>query len=203
MNVDSPDPKKILPEDLVGVTVVLIQALYHEQEFIRIGYYVNNEYRSEELRNEPPAEPLLDELERTIIASDPRVTRFPIDWGDGLLDGCPEPEQKEDDVEGDVLEVRGDQNEKDEDEQDCEETENDADDTGEEELGEDEDITEDEDGDESEEADVEEDVDLSEQVADENGGTVAMDVDPSLQKNFPSATTDNASRTSASPLRLL
>ncbi|VEL20857.1 unnamed protein product, partial [Protopolystoma xenopodis] len=34
-------------------------------------------------------------LERNIIASDPRVTRFPIDWGDGLLDGCPEPAEVE------------------------------------------------------------------------------------------------------------
>lgn len=46
---------------------MLIQALYHEQEFIRIGYYVNNEYKSEELRNEPPAEPLLNEVMKSII----------------------------------------------------------------------------------------------------------------------------------------
>ncbi|CAL8100062.1 unnamed protein product [Calicophoron daubneyi] len=92
---DAPDPKKIPAEDVVGVTVVLIQALYQDKEFIRVGYYVNNEYKKEELRLEPPAEPVLEELERHIIASDPRVTRFPIDWGDGLLDGCPEPEQIE------------------------------------------------------------------------------------------------------------
>ncbi|VDP75203.1 unnamed protein product [Schistosoma curassoni] len=42
---------------------------------------------------------ILDKLERHIIASDPRVTRFPIDWGDGLLDGCPEPEQPTEDNE--------------------------------------------------------------------------------------------------------
>lgn len=45
-----------------------------------------------------------DQLERHIIASDPRVTRFPIDWGDGLLDGCPEPEQTEEpDVDEQLL----------------------------------------------------------------------------------------------------
>ncbi|VDN39040.1 unnamed protein product [Dibothriocephalus latus] len=60
--VDPPDPKKIPAEDLVGVTVVLIQALYRDQEFIRVGYYVNNEYTKEELRNEPPPEPLLSEV---------------------------------------------------------------------------------------------------------------------------------------------
>ncbi|KAH8865658.1 Histone chaperone ASF1A, partial [Schistosoma japonicum] len=96
---NAPDPKIIPNEDIVGVTVVLIQALYRDKEFIRVGYYVNNEYKKEELRLEPPAEPILDELERHIIASDPRVTRFPIDWGDGLLDGCPEPEQPVEDIE--------------------------------------------------------------------------------------------------------
>ncbi|CAH8651625.1 unnamed protein product [Heterobilharzia americana] len=89
----APDPKIIPNEDVVGVTVVLIQALYKDKEFIRVGYYVNNEYKNEEMRLEPPEEPLLSELERHIISSDPRVTRFPIDWGDGLLDGCPDPEQ--------------------------------------------------------------------------------------------------------------
>ncbi|VDO03192.1 unnamed protein product [Rodentolepis nana] len=96
--VDPPDPAKIPTEDIVGVTVVLIQALYHEKEFIRIGYYVSNEYKSEELANEPPAKPLLDELRRTVLTTDPRVTRFPIDWGDGLLDGMPEPEVNEEEV---------------------------------------------------------------------------------------------------------
>ncbi|THD20896.1 Nucleosome assembly factor involved in chromatin assembly and disassembly [Fasciola hepatica] len=101
---DAPDPKKIPAEDVVGVTVVLIQALYRNKEFIRVGYYVNNEYKKEELRLEPPSEPILEELERHIIASDPRVTRFPIDWGDGLLDGCPEPEQSEEpDMDEQVL----------------------------------------------------------------------------------------------------
>ncbi|VDL63186.1 unnamed protein product [Hymenolepis diminuta] len=96
--VDPPDPSKIPTEDIVGVTVVLIQALYHEREFIRIGYYVSNEYKSEELANEPPAKPLIDELKRTVLTTDPRVTRFPIDWGDGLLDGMPEPEVNEEEV---------------------------------------------------------------------------------------------------------
>lgn len=49
-------------EDIVGVTVVLIQALYRNEEFIRVGYYVNNEYKKEELRLEPPTEPLLNEV---------------------------------------------------------------------------------------------------------------------------------------------
>ena len=30
------------------------------QEFIRVGYYVNNEYEDEEMRENPPAQPQTD-----------------------------------------------------------------------------------------------------------------------------------------------
>lgn len=30
------------------------------QEFVRIGYYVNNDYLDEELRENPPAEAIID-----------------------------------------------------------------------------------------------------------------------------------------------
>lgn len=39
-----PDPSKIPKEDVLGVTVVLITCSYKGQEFIRVGYYVNNEW---------------------------------------------------------------------------------------------------------------------------------------------------------------
>lgn len=41
----------------MGVTVVLITCTYHGQEFIRVGYYVNNEYPNPELRENPPLKP--------------------------------------------------------------------------------------------------------------------------------------------------
>ena len=48
----------MIPEsDAVGVTVVLITCTYRGQEFIRIGYYVNNEYTEPELRENPPIKP--------------------------------------------------------------------------------------------------------------------------------------------------
>ena len=50
------------------------------QEFIRVGYYVSNEYADEELRENPPEEPLLDKLTRVILAESPRVTRFPCEF---------------------------------------------------------------------------------------------------------------------------
>lgn len=50
------------------------------KEFIRIGYYVNNEYQEEELRENPPEQPIIDKLCRSILADHPRVTRFPVDF---------------------------------------------------------------------------------------------------------------------------
>lgn len=70
---------------MLGVTVVLLSALFHGKEFIRIGYYVNNHYRDEELNQNPPpvseTSPIDARLvERTIRDDKPRITLFPIDW---------------------------------------------------------------------------------------------------------------------------
>lgn len=142
-------------------------------------------------------------MERSIISSDPRVTRFPIDWGDGLLDGCPEPEQKEEDV--DMLEVMDSKSEEKGDEQegeDEEEIEADAEDAGEEDLGEEDDETEDEDEDEDDECEVEID-DLGE-VADENNTeNEAADIDRTSLKNSAAPNSELAPRTSNSPLKQL
>lgn len=48
------------------------------QEFLRVGYYVSNEYVDEPLREEPPAKVLIDRVQRNILADKPRVTKFPI-----------------------------------------------------------------------------------------------------------------------------
>lgn len=77
---DPPDTAKIPADDAVGVTVVLITASYREQEFVRVGYYVTNEYEDMELRDNPPTEPQFDKLVRAIAANEPRVTKFKINW---------------------------------------------------------------------------------------------------------------------------
>lgn len=41
----------------MGVTVVLLTCSYMSNEFVRIGYYVNNEYNDPELKENPPIEP--------------------------------------------------------------------------------------------------------------------------------------------------
>jgi histone chaperone ASF1 len=75
-----PDYSKIAQEDLVGVTVVLISCFYVNREFLKIGYYVANEYTVEIDPENPPYPVRMDLLRRNIAADQPRVTRIPIDW---------------------------------------------------------------------------------------------------------------------------
>lgn len=77
---DPPDTKRIPDAEIIGVTVILLTCAYDNREFVRVGYYVNNEYDSEELNADPPAKPLLDRVRRNILAEKPRVTRFAIKW---------------------------------------------------------------------------------------------------------------------------
>ncbi|ALC45132.1 asf1 [Drosophila busckii] len=84
---DAPDVSKIPEPDAVGVTIVLLTCSYRGQEFVRVGYYVNNDYADQEMRENPPPKPLFDKLTRNILASKPRVTRFKINWDDGNTNG--------------------------------------------------------------------------------------------------------------------
>ncbi|XP_047333190.1 probable histone chaperone ASF1A [Impatiens glandulifera] len=77
---DPPDSSKIREEDIIGVTVLLLTCSYLGQEFIRVGYYVNNDYDDEQLREEPPQKVLIDRVQRNILADKPRVTKFPINF---------------------------------------------------------------------------------------------------------------------------
>ena len=63
MQAKSPDPNKIPDEDIVGVTVVLLTCSYKEREFVRVGYYVNNEYIEEEMKENPPARPVIEKVQ--------------------------------------------------------------------------------------------------------------------------------------------
>jgi histone chaperone ASF1 len=79
---DPPDTSKIPVGDAVGVTVVLLTCSYKDKEFVRVGYYVNNEYTDVELRENPPTAPIYEKLVRNILDTQPRVTRFKIEWDD-------------------------------------------------------------------------------------------------------------------------
>lgn len=94
---DSPKVALIPPSEVLGVTVVLIVCSYAGQEFIRVGYYVNNEYDSEELKLEPPETPHIERIVRNILADKPRVTRIPIKWDDRVdPEILPPPSQTDD-----------------------------------------------------------------------------------------------------------
>ncbi|KAK0649442.1 ASF1 like histone chaperone-domain-containing protein [Cercophora newfieldiana] len=77
---DPPDTKRIPVDELLGVTVVLLTCAYDGREFVRVGYYVNNEYDSEELVHDPPAKPVIEKIRRNVLSEKPRVTRFAIKW---------------------------------------------------------------------------------------------------------------------------
>jgi histone chaperone ASF1 len=77
---DAPDTKRIPDSDILGVTVILLTCAYDGREFVRVGYYVNNEYDSPELNDDPPSKPLIERVRRNILAEKPRVTRFAIKW---------------------------------------------------------------------------------------------------------------------------
>lgn len=77
---NAPDPAKIPAGDALGVTIVLVICSYLGKEFVRVGYYVNNDYTDPELRETPPEIPQWDKVQKNILATNPRVTRFKIDW---------------------------------------------------------------------------------------------------------------------------
>ncbi|KAK9779163.1 hypothetical protein AB5N19_06577 [Seiridium cardinale] len=99
---DAPDTKRIPDADVLGVTVVLLTCAYDGREFVRVGYYVNNEYETDELSADPPAKPIIEKIRRNVLADKPRVTRFAIKW-DSEASAPAEfpPEQPEADVVAD------------------------------------------------------------------------------------------------------
>ena len=73
---------RIMESEIVGVTGILVTCSYANQEFFRVGYYVNNYYEEPELAENPPEKPLIDRLIRHILVEKPRVTKFQIQWED-------------------------------------------------------------------------------------------------------------------------
>lgn len=61
---DHPDPEKIPVNDAVGVTAVLLTCSYKDNEFVRVGYFVNNDYTDPELKDNPPPTPQYDKVSK-------------------------------------------------------------------------------------------------------------------------------------------
>ena len=62
LQADPPNPSSIPAADALGVTVVLITCSFRNQEFVRVGYYVNNEYVDPEMKENPPLQPVWDQV---------------------------------------------------------------------------------------------------------------------------------------------
>ena len=87
---DPPQAESIPPNDILGVTVILLTCAYDDKEFIRVGYYQNNEYPegTEERRlyeeklekQEKITSVDTSKVVRNILADKPKVTRFNIKW---------------------------------------------------------------------------------------------------------------------------
>lgn len=85
---DAPNTGLIPESDAVGVTVVLITCTYRGQEFIRIGYYVNNEYTDPELRENPPLKPDYTQVTHTLTDGQSLISVMDSCVGDLLATIC-------------------------------------------------------------------------------------------------------------------
>ncbi|KAK9465960.1 anti-silence-domain-containing protein [Lipomyces arxii] len=93
---DPPSPELIPVAELVSVTVILLTCSYNGKEFVRVGYYVNNEYDTEELRENPPNKVQIEHVMRNVLAEKPRVTKFSIEWdNDGNKQNVREPQEND------------------------------------------------------------------------------------------------------------
>lgn len=102
----APAPKHDLlpsvdPEEILGVTVIIITASYRDKEFVRVGYYVNTDYEDEELRANPPPQVVWDKLYRNVLIEKPKVTRFQNPWDSGTSDpyGAPNGDQQQSELD--------------------------------------------------------------------------------------------------------
>lgn len=118
----------------------MCEGSYLDQEFVRIGYYVNNEY-SEPFEPENPPSPIeIGKTFRNILAEQPRVTRFPIAWtgevpveqqlSDSTAGYSENDREAQEDEEGKASEAAEDDEDEEEDEEDEDDEEDDEEDEG-------------------------------------------------------------------------
>ncbi|GAA5930560.1 ASF1 family histone chaperone [Sporobolomyces koalae] len=117
----APLPDRIPSSDLVGVTVILLTCSYNDQEFVRIGYYVNTDYGDATLKAQheasleedaaakgivaPDPSKHIDQLVRSVLAEKPRVTKFNIKWDSAAATAVPETVQPQPQVLSEVAAV--------------------------------------------------------------------------------------------------
>mmetsp|Transcript_23888 Transcript_23888/g.34198 ORF Transcript_23888/g.34198 Transcript_23888/m.34198 type:complete len:257 (-) Transcript_23888:75-845(-) len=136
LQAEAPQAHLIANSDLIGVTVILITCSFMDHKFVQIGYYVNNEYAEPFEPENYPNPVILSKLSRNILAGEPRVTRFAIDWTGGNMPTMTDEDQNEINREAAAFENddnnveidnEADDDEDDEDEDEDEDDENEVD----------------------------------------------------------------------------
>lgn len=105
---DPPNPDLIPQDQLVSITVMLLSCSYKDRDFVQVGYYVNNEYDSPELQENPPSRVDIDHVVRNLLAEKPRVTKYNIPWDSDESEEYP-PEQQDVDDDADEDEYGNEQ----------------------------------------------------------------------------------------------
>lgn len=77
LQADPPEVELIRSEDILGVAALVLSCSYRGREFIRVGYYVSNQYMQQELIEGSPLTVAIDKVQRFVLASMPKVSRFP------------------------------------------------------------------------------------------------------------------------------
>jgi histone chaperone ASF1 len=90
LECDPPQLELIPPEDVVGLTVLLVSFQYRGCEFLRVGYYTQVAYFDDQLNSSPPAVPDISQLGRLLAMAQPAVTAVPIAW-DGQYEQAASP----------------------------------------------------------------------------------------------------------------
>lgn len=80
LECDPPQVARIPPEDVLGVTVLLISFQYRAQEFLRVGYYTQVAYFDDAMNSCPPQVADADHLGRFLAMTQPAVTIIPVAW---------------------------------------------------------------------------------------------------------------------------
>lgn len=80
VSVGAPDPAKIPNQgDILGVTVLMITALYRRQEFFRCSYFIYNNYEDESVAAGAESV-LLEHVTRSILVDKPRIRLYEVMW---------------------------------------------------------------------------------------------------------------------------
>ena len=78
MEIQPPDHTKIPRKDILGVTVIMVTAMFRRQEFFRCSFFVYNNYNDEHSNSKSIVD--VDRVIRSILVKQPRVRINEILW---------------------------------------------------------------------------------------------------------------------------